>query len=67
MVCQHELVVCGAAGDMHSAVCTASGCVYSWGFGATGALGHGPDALANQTTVTTPPHIVVAWVSPFYT
>lgn len=44
--------MCAAAGDMHSAVTTASGCVYTWGFGATGALGHGGSeggGLGNQT------------------
>jgi len=41
---EHESVVSAAAGDMHSAVSTASGCVYTWGFGATGALGHGGGA-----------------------
>lgn len=58
------MVVSAAAGDMHSAACTASGVVYTWGFGATGALGHGMDneegngigggssggGLSNQTT-----------------
>jgi alpha-tubulin suppressor-like RCC1 family protein len=44
---EHELVIGAACGDMHSAVATASGCVYTWGFGATGALGHG-GSLVNQ-------------------
>jgi len=45
---EHELVVSAACGDMHSAVATASGCVYTWGFGATGALGHSAKSLSNQ-------------------
>ena len=45
---EHELVVSAACGDMHSAVATASGCVYTWGFGATGALGHSAKSLTNQ-------------------
>ena len=52
------MVLSAAAGDMHSAACTASGVVYTWGFGATGALGHGmgnesggnDSGLSNQTT-----------------
>ena len=38
---EHEIVVSAAGGDVHSAVATSSGVVYTWGFGQTGALGHG--------------------------
>jgi len=37
----HENIILASAGDMHTAVVGESGMVYTWGFGASGALGTG--------------------------
>jgi len=38
---EHEVVVSVSGGEMHSAVTCASGALFTWGFGESGALGHG--------------------------
>jgi len=41
-------IISVSAGDMHSAAVTSSGVLYTWGFGESGALGHG--GLGNETS-----------------
>jgi len=41
-------VVSVACGDKHTVCVTEDGCVYSWGFGKMGALGHGTDESLSQ-------------------
>lgn len=38
---EHEVVVSISGGEMHSIVACASGSIFTWGFGESGALGHG--------------------------
>ena len=49
MVPLHQFVRQAAAGATHSACCDSAGCLYTWGDGAKGALGHlGPRPRKNK-------------------